>query len=262
MKPYLAILSARFRMMLQYRAAAAAGFVCQLFWGLIRMMIFQAFYENADATAPMTEQQVTTYVWLGQAFLMLIPFRSDHELVEMIRTGNVAYEMLRPVDLYTFWYARAVAGRVAMTVLRAAPMLIVATLMGWLHWPGAAELAAFAAAIIGAVLLGASIWVLMTITMFWTIAGEGISNLASGAMFLLSGMIVPLPLFPDWMQPVLNILPFRGICDVPHRIFAGNIPPSALPGVLMHQLAWAAGLVLFGRWLLARGTRRLVVQGG
>lgn len=43
MTPYLAILSARFRTLLQYRAAAAAGFGTQLFWGLIRMMIFEAF---------------------------------------------------------------------------------------------------------------------------------------------------------------------------------------------------------------------------
>jgi len=52
-KPYMAVLSARCRMLLQYRAAAVAGFGCQLFWGLIRMMIFQAFYENADAAVPM-----------------------------------------------------------------------------------------------------------------------------------------------------------------------------------------------------------------
>jgi len=141
-------------------------------------------------------------------------------------------------------------------------MLIVATAMGWLHWPPGAQLAAFAAALAGAVLLGAAIWVLMTITMFWTIAGEGLSSLLVGVMFLFSGMIVPLPLMPDWFQPVLNALPFRGVCDVPHRLFAGNIPVRELPALLAHQLAWTVGLALFGRWLLARGTRRLVVQGG
>ncbi len=262
MRPYAAILSARFRMLLQYRAAAAAGLSTQFFWGLIRMMIFQAFYENATGELPMSGSQVTSYVWLGQAFLMLIPFRADRELIQMIRTGNVAYEMLRPVDLYWFWYARAIADRVAPTLLRSVPLLIVATLAGWIHWPAPPTLAAFATLMAGAVLLGAAIWVLMSITMFWTIAGDGLSGLLAGAMFLLSGMIVPLPLFPDWAQPVLNALPFRGLCDVPYRLFAGNIPLADLAGLLAHQLAWVTALVLFSRWLLSHAARRLVVQGG
>ena len=36
MRPYWAVLSARFRMLLQYRAAALAGLGTQVFWGLIR----------------------------------------------------------------------------------------------------------------------------------------------------------------------------------------------------------------------------------
>ena len=262
MKPYLAILSARFRMLLQYRAAAAAGFGCQLFWGLIRMMIFRAFYENADATIPMTCRQVTTYVWLGQAFIMLLPFRVDGELDALIRTGNVAYELLRPTDLYVFWYARAIANRTAPAVLRAIPMLIIATLAGWIRWPGPASLVAFGASLLAAVSLTSAISMLMTISMFWTISGRGITVAMSPALFLLSGMIIPIPLFPDFLKPLLSALPFCGLMDLPFRLFTGYIPAGAAMGVLLRQLAWTAGLIVFGRMLLGRAVRRLVVQGG
>ena len=40
MRAYTAVMSARLREALQYRAAAVAGMVTQLFWGLIRVMIF------------------------------------------------------------------------------------------------------------------------------------------------------------------------------------------------------------------------------
>jgi len=49
MQPYLAILSARFRTLLQYRVAGLAGIGTQLFWGLIRVMIFDAFYRSTVA---------------------------------------------------------------------------------------------------------------------------------------------------------------------------------------------------------------------
>jgi len=262
MKAYTAILSARFRALLQYRAAAVGGFGCQLFWGLIRMMIFTGFYASSTAPAPMPLEQVITYIWLGQAFFAMFPLRLDGEVVQMIRTGNVAYELLRPVDLFSFWYSRALAARLAPTALRAAPLLAIAAAAGWIRWTGPANVAACAAALLGAVLLSAALSTLVTISLFWTISGQGVNQLVVTLSFLLSGMIVPLPLFPDSFQPVLAALPFRGLCDAPYRLYTGHIPLRELPAALAHQLAWTAGLIFFGRWLLRRAVRRLVVQGG
>ena len=261
MRPYLATLSARFRSLLQYRAAAAAGFGCQLFWGLIRMMIFSAFLESG-APSPMSREHVIAYIWLGQAFLLLLPFRTDSELEQMIRSGNISSELLRPVDLYWFWFSRGIANRVAPTMLRSIPMLVIASVVGWIFWPGVHHALACAAALAGAVLLGSALATLMTITMFWTISGQGIARLLGVSAYFLSGVVVPLPLFPDWLQPVLNALPFRGLGDVPFRLFTGHMPVADLYGALAHQLAWAAGLALAGQWLLSRATRRLVIQGG
>jgi ABC-2 type transport system permease protein len=75
-------------------------------------------------------------------------------------------------------------------------------------------------------------------------------------------MIIPLPLFPDWAQPIVRALPFAGLVDLPFRVFTGHIPTSALLPVLTHQLFWTIALVLIGRQLLSRGLRRIVVQGG
>jgi len=261
-KAYAAMLSVRFRALLQYRAAAVAGFATQLFWGLIRMMIFTAFYESSTAAPPMSHRQLVAYIWLAQAFFAIFPLRPDAEVADMFRTGNIAYELLRPVDLYGFWYMRAIAARTAPTLLRCVPILLVASIFGWIYWPGPANVAACAVSLLAAVLLSSAFSLLMTITLAWTISGRGIWILVSSVTWLLSGMIIPLPLYPDWAQPVLNALPFRGIIDVPFRLFTGHLPVGELPGLLAQQCAWALGLILFGRWLLGRATRRVVIQGG
>ena len=49
---------------------------------------------------------------------------------------------------------------------------------------------------------------------------------------------------------------------MPMRLFTGHLPVGELPGLLALQGAWALGLILFGRWLLGRATRRVVIQGG
>ena len=263
MTPYRAILSARFRMLLQYRSAALAGVITQVFWGFIRVMIFSAFYASTPAVQPISREQTVTYIWLGQALLAMMPWRVDGEVRGLIRTGTVAYELLRPVRLYGLWYARALAGLTAPTLLRAAPLLTLAGLFFGLQPPASpAALGAFVLALAGSLLVGAAITTLMTILMLWTISGEGINVLIGSAVWLLTGIMIPLPLLPPWAQPLLSALPFRAIFDTPLQLYTGLIPPGHLAGPLLHQLAWAAGLAGLGSLLLRAGTRRLVVQGG
>lgn len=96
----------------------------------------------------------------------------------------------------------------------------------------------------------------------WTLAGEGILRLISAASTIFSGAIIPIPFFPDWAQTILYALPFRGLMDTPFRLYTGHIPAAQAWSHLAHQWAWTLALVGLGRWLLTRGMRRLVVQGG
>jgi ABC-2 type transport system permease protein len=271
MRPYLAILSARFRTMLQYRAAALAGLWTQVFFGLVLIMVYEAFYRSTSARQPMTFAQVVSYVWLGQALLAMLPWNADGEVRAMVRSGAVAYELCRPMDLYTLWFARALAWRTAPTILRAAPMCLFAMLVlpaiGLGQWrlappATAASAVAFAAALICALLLGCAITTLLNISLIWTISGEGVVTITTALVVLFSGMIIPLPLFPDWAQTALQWSPFAGLVDLPFRTYAGNIAPAAVTGVLFKQLGWTCALVLLGRAALRRGMRAIVVQGG
>ena len=260
---YWAVLSARFRELLQYRAAAVAGMGTQLFWGLIRVMIFEAFYRSSNASQPMELDDVMTYVWLSQAFLALLPWNIDLNLRAQIRSGGVGYELLRPVDLYAYWFSRSLAWRAAPTLLRA-PLLIVFALivMGMGAPPSWESAGAFIVSMAGAVLLSAALSTLFNITILWTLSADGMIGLAPAIITILSGMIVPIPLYPDWAQTILNILPFRGLVDVPYRLYLGHIPPSELPMLLAHQIVWTAAIILLGRWVLSRGLRQAVIQGG
>jgi ABC-2 type transport system permease protein len=264
MRPYLAILGARFRTLLQYRAAAWAGTGTRIFWGLIRVMIFQAFYQSSRSAQPISLPEVVTYVWLGQAFLTLIPFSSaDAEVRDMVRTGTVAYELLRPVDLYGFWYARAVALRSTPALFQAPPVFLVGMAFFGMRLPPSPEsAAAFLLSTLAALALSSAITTLMSISLLWSISGDGVSRLLPALTYLLSGLAFPLPLCPLWLRTLLEILPFRGMIDTPFRLYVGNLPASALPLTLAHQFLWTIALVLLGRYLLARAQQRMVVQGG
>jgi ABC-2 type transport system permease protein len=272
LRPYAAIVSARFRMLLQYRLAAVAGMWTQLVFGLVLIMIYDAFYRSSSAAVqPMAFAQLTSYVWLGQALLAMLPWNTDAELRAMIRSGAVAYELCRPIDLYGLWYARAIAQRTAPTVLRAVPLTIFAMVIlpaiGLGEWRLAppASLAAgagFAAALICALALGCAITTLLNISMMWTVTADGIAMMTTTLVSLTSGMLAPLPLFPAWSQTVLRWLPSAGLVDLPFRIYTGHLAPDELAGVLGRQLGWTIVLIAAGRALVRRGLARIAVQGG
>lgn len=263
MRAYRAVLSARCRTLLQYRAAAAAGFATQLFWGFIRLALFQGFYGSTTAAQPISLPDVIDYVWLGQAMLMLQPWGVDPEVRGMVRSGTVAYELLRPVDLYSLWYTRCIAQRAVPMLLRAVPMFVVAGLWLGLRPPASWEAGlGFLLATLGAIALSSALSTLVLLSLLWTVSGEGVSRFMPAVAMVFSGLILPLPLFPAWAQPLVLALPFGGLADYPFRVYTGHIPASGLPGVLAHQLLWTAALILLGRWLLGRSLRRMVVQGG
>jgi ABC-2 type transport system permease protein len=269
--PYLAVISVRFRMLLQYRAAAFAGMVTQVFWGAVKLMVLAAFYAGASGAVPMRFSEVVAYVWLGQALFALLPWNIDDELAMQMRSGNVAVELLRPLDLYAYWFARTLAFRTARASLRMLPMIVLAgvalPLLGLERWAlpppdGLASGGLFALSLLLTVLLSTAITMLLQVSLLYTVSSEGIVRTAPSVVTLLSGMIVPLPLFPEWLQPALALQPFRGLVDVPFRIYSGHIAPLAALGEIAQQLAWFGALCWLGRVLLQRALRRVVIQGG
>jgi len=269
--PYLAILAARFRTLLQYRGAALGGIFTQSFFGVMRIMILEAFYAASAGPGPLPHAAMVGYVWLGQATYAMFPQNVDPDVRAAVRSGDIVYELCRPLGQYGLWFSRCLAWRTAPMLLRLVPMLlfamVVLPMVGLGEWrlappPDLATAAAALAAMTAALVLSCALTTLMNIGLLWTVSGDGIASLSAGLAALLGGLIIPLPLFPAWAQPIIESLPFAGVLDLPARVYTGVIAPGGVAWVLARQVAWITALVVIGHRALARGARRLVVQGG
>ncbi|MGE5560338.1 MAG: ABC transporter permease [Chloroflexota bacterium] len=267
MRPYLTVFRIKLLASLQYRTAALAKLAPPLFVGLIQVMFFSAFYRNAGAGQPLTLTQTITYCWIIQLLVHVQPWSGDPEALAIIRNGNIAYELCRPLDLYGQWFSRLAAHRLVPLVVNSLPLAAVALFAMPPHYrmsppvsPGAALV--FLLSLVGVVLMSAALSNILSIVTIWTINGDGLYYLFPVVFIVLSGANVPLPLFPPALQRVINILPFRALIDTPAQIYLGTIPPLAALPQLFSQLLWTAGFVALGRLLLARALRSVVVQGG
>lgn len=267
MRAYVSVFKLRLLNGMQYRAAALAGVATQFFWGFIFIMIYEAFYSQAAQTPPMSLQELTTYLWLQQAFLAFIMlwFR-DNEIFQLITSGNIAYELCRPCGIYGFWFAKLLAGRLASAILRCLPILAVAFFLPQPYRMSLPSDPATLCLFIGALLLG--LFVLVSISMFIYIS-VFVTMSPMGSMLMIgvvgeffAGQFIPVPLMPDWLQHIAYLLPFRWAADFPFRVYSGHIPQhEALMGLFI-QLGWLVALAALGRWLLGKALRRVVVQGG
>ena len=270
MRPYQAVFRARFQLLLQYRAAALAGFGTQCWWGAIKVMIFAAFLVGPVAS-PMTLRQTVDYVWLGQAFLMLLPWSADPELARMVRSGDIAYERLRPVDGYSYWYARAVARRTATPLLRATPMVLMTGLvlpsLGLGQWglgppAGVGAILLFVTSMTLVVGLSSAFSTLLDVLVVMTLSERGVNILVAPLSIVFSGSLIPLPLLPAWLQPFMQYQPFAGLLDTPLRIYSGHLAGWPAVGALGRQAFWTVVLVALGRAVMRRAMARLQTQGG
>ena len=268
---YAALASMRLRAILQYRAAALAAVATQLFWGLLRFMILDGFYRSDPSASDFTTVHLASYVWLGQAMFGLFPMNVDPLASDRIRSGAVAYELLRPLDLYANWAVSVVGWRIGRTALRAVPLLLFAAvvlpLVGARTWAlgppaGAGAAIGFAVAVALGVLTGMAVTLLGQTVMLWTLSSTGWNAILPLAAWICSGMVVPLPYLPHWAQAVLELLPFAGLIDTPFRIYSGHLAGSEALRALLVQAAWVVALVAAGHRLMAVGIRKVVIQGG
>ena len=266
MKAFISIIKIRFNLLLQYKVAAIAGMTTQFFFGMIMVMVLYGFYSSSGGEMPINYKSAITYIWIGQAMLGMLPWNGDSEIQNLIRTGNITYELIRPMNLYNYWFARAFALRTAPTLLKSIPLFIIALLLPKDYRmelpPNALATIGWAVTTFGALMISCTITNIINMTTLYSLSGDGIQRLLATIVTICSGMIVPLPLFPDKFKQVLNYLPFSGLVDIPARFFTGEIPFSQLLGHFLFQCIWAFVLYLLGKWILNKKIKDLIVQGG
>lgn len=267
MKKYFAFFKMRFLTGLQYRAAALGGLICQFFWGAMAILAFRAFYNSDPAAFPMRFQDMSSYIWLQQALLLLLSFNGmDFEFFSLIQSGNVAYELCRPVGVYPMWFARSAASRVSAALLRCWPTLLVAALVpapyGLAAPPDIYTFLWFLLSLFLAVCVVTALGMIVYMTTFHTISPRGIRLIAMGISDFCMGSVIPLPFFPDSVRRFLEYLPFSSMANVPLRIYSGDLCGGEIFRHMALQVFWAVVLVWIGKLMERHELKRVVIQGG
>jgi ABC-2 type transport system permease protein len=246
-----------------YRAATVAGVFTNSVFGFLLAYVLLAVYSGRSAINGFTAADAVTFTFVSQG-LFFLSGNSDLEQATRIGSGDVVIDLYRPIDYQGYW-AAIDAGRSAyQLIFRGIPPFVV----GWIAFdqvslpPSAWLWPAFAVSVVLAVAVTSSFRFIVQSLAFWMLEIRGPNQMASLTAAFFAGSFVPLFLFPPALLAVARVLPFIAILQWPVEIFLGAHTGADLAAVLAAQAAWAVALALVGRWVLARATRKVVIQGG
>jgi ABC-2 type transport system permease protein len=259
MRGYLAVLAAGFRRQSTYRFALVGGLGANVFWGVLRTLVFLALYRERGEVAGLAVEHALTYVWVGQSLFGAIWVRWIHELPESIRSGEFAVELTRPGDPYARLLAFDLGRNLNQMMVRSTLPLAGAALVLPLVLPtdlGGAL--ALLASMLLAVVVGFQLRFVVLASAFWTADYRFVLHLAFSGLWLASGFVVPTDYFPPPLRALLEATPLYAVLMAPFRVAIGR----SVAAQLAVQAGWVLALAVAGRGLLAAAERRLVVHGG
>lgn len=264
LRPLAALVGAGFRRWSTYRQAAVAGVFVNTVFGIIKLSILLGVAESAGGTvAGYDRVGLSTYVWLSQGLIAVVMVFAWTELADRVRTGDIAVDLARPVDLQMSWLAADI-GRAAWGLLSRGlvPIVFGAAVYGFRlpSDPTAALLVPLSLTL--AVVVSFACRFIVNLLAFWLTEVRGLVLLYVLASGMLGGHLIPVQLFPDWLRALAYATPFPAMMQLPIDLVTGRATGWTAAGHLATQVAWALVLLALGRLVLARATRRLVVQGG
>jgi ABC-2 type transport system permease protein len=258
--PYPQLLRAGYRRHSIYLAASLAGLFTNTVFGLLRVAVLLAVVGQSGSVAGYDAADTGTFVWLGQGLLAVVTMWPDRELALRVRSGDVAIDLARPWNLQMALLAQDLGRAGHAVLIRLAPPVAFGALVLPFRWPeNPWSVALFAVSTLLAAMISFALRFLLDLTAFWLLDNRGIAGLYGIASGVLCGLTVPLAFFPDAVRTALYATPFPGMLQTPIDVFGERGNPVAL---LAHQVFWAAVTLAAGQLVLARATRRLVVQGG
>jgi len=225
--------------------------------------VFSALWRAvAEAGLPIAAEPGRMVWYLAATEWIVLSVPQLHvEIQEDVRRGDIAYHLPRPVSYVGSMLAQA-AGTLAV---RLPVMAVTACVCAFLFTgmiPAARTLLVFAPFAVAATLLTSALYVGVGLLAFWLTDVSPIYWLFQKALFVLGGMMLPLELYPRWLQRAADFTPFSALLAGPAQLILRSPAPREMWLLAARLGAWSL-LVAWLLWLLfTRASRSLRVSGG
>ena len=264
MKNYLEYSRLGFVNILAFRLRYYTGIVTYLINVTVYYFIWKALYAtDPDFARGFTFEEMVTYVAVGWVIRSVYFNNIDQNMAADVLEGKIALSMLKPVSIQTMYLGRALGEAGFRLVMLTVPAGIVVSLIFPVQGPASVgHFLLFLVSLVGSVfLMGALNFVIGC----FAVRMQSILGLLRAKFFvqeLLSGLLVPMTMFPPAARTVLSYLPFQHIAYTPLLIYLGKLEGMEIAAAVVVQALWAIVILACGARFWIFMARKLTIHGG
>lgn len=204
-----------------------------------------------------TPSEAVWYLAATEWIILSIP-RSHQDIPEDIWSGQLTHDLLRPFPYLSAKFLQLLGALAANLVVMGTAGMALAFLFTGDVPPLSRLLTLAVLGPMGAV-LGLILYTIIGVGGYWFGRGIGPYIVVQKLVFVLGGLILPLFIYPVWLQDIALMSPFSAMLFRPASVLFVNSGASLLETVLTELLALIVWTSVLGAFLLAL-YRRVVTQ--
>ena len=260
---YLYICKTRMIRSFTYKFEVYGNILMQSIIMITTAFFWKALFGNETFENGVTADSMMTYTVMSSALSVLFTTGVERRIQQSVEKGSIATDMMRPVNVFGIFLAEDIGNLIALLVQNLLPILLIGSLL--IKVPTIVSLSAIPMFVASLLLSMAINWLLAAIFGMWAftaISMDALFQVKKHLIRLLSGSIIPIWFFPDWLADILNLLPFVYIYQLPLDIYIGSATNDEICRRMLIQLVWALLLVALFYLLSKKVLKRVMVQGG
>lgn len=227
------------------------------------LVIFAHLWKIAAAklgVVSFNSEQLLWYIAFNEWVLVSLPDTQD-EMEEDLRSGRLAYLLPRPISYLGATFAEAIGTLSAnLLALGAVTFLFTYWQVGSLPFEPAGIFFALIFGLMAGV-LAVLFQMLIGLSAFWVTEVSPFYWIWEKLLFMLGGLMLPLAVYPQWMQTFAHYTPFPAILGE-RSALALNFNGDVVMALAASLMGWGAVAFTFLMFAYRRGLRILNIEGG
>ncbi|NMM53375.1 ABC transporter permease [Paenibacillus aquistagni] len=260
---YLVIAKSSFMTRVARRSTFIFTFLGNLAYITVIYYLWMAVYEGNAMLNGMTFNQAFAYLALASSLFTMFQVYTEWFMSAHILNGDIITSFIKPLDYQFNKLFEAFGAVISNFITISIPTLLVIIFVFDTKIEVGLNLAFFVISLLMAMLISFFIDYMIGLCSFYTESIWGICTTKDVIVLFLSGAMVPISFFPEYLQTICAYLPFQAIYNIPLTIV--TTPGLSLmdyANALAMQGMWVVILLLVSRLLHAVATRTITVNGG